>query len=584
MPDFSRTAPARCVFSVQDRHGRTWHGWQPGKEEPRPLPSLRGIGSNVRISPSGEHIWWFDDLFGDQAGRWRRTPFEGGESVDAMPRAPSGGARGLALGTTGTAVAALAVPGAGHEVHLLSPDGDCRNIHSGEAPLQVAGLSADESLVLLLHARHGNARCPAMQVLDTEGRTVRELWDGVGRGLETYPSLASFSPVPGDDRVVARHERRGRTELLLWSVRTGEVTELPLPLPGDVTGGFTTDGSALLIVHTHRGRTGLYRYHLDSARLEEIETRYGVVEGVTSLPDGRAWYVWSSSVSPPAVLDEGRRPVLRPVTGTALEAAAHAVPQPSETRTPTGLRIPGWITMPLGVPRPAPAVFLLHGGPRAHDGEEFSAEALAWQDAGFAVVRVNYRGSTGYGCAWRDAALDDVGLAELRDVDAVRADLVSRGLVDPDRCLLAGGSWGGYLALLGAGLEPRNWACVLASSPIADYAAAYEQEPPILQAFDRAMFGGSPSEVPERYRRASPASYADRVEAPLLLIVGNADTRCPPQQTRGYLDRLRARGADVEFHLVQGGHGAASGHDELHRLRLQLDFARRKAGTRKVSP
>ena len=163
-------------------------------------------------------------------------------------------------------------------------------------------------------------------------------------------------------------------------------------------------------------------------------------------------------------------------------------------------------------PAPYPAVFDIHGGPNAQDEDAFDARSSAFVDAGYAVVLVNYRGSTGYGSAWRDANEDDVGHTELADVAAVRAALVADGTLDPERTAVTGGSWGGYLSLLAAGTQPDLWAAVIAIVPVADYVAEYEDEMEPLRAFDRALLGGSPEEVPEKYHRASPLTYAERGE------------------------------------------------------------------------
>ena len=114
------------------------------------------------------------------------------------------------------------------------------------------------------------------------------------------------------------------------------------------------------------------------------------------------------------------------------------------------------VARPEGATGPAPAVVSLHGGPHAADEDRFSAVRALWVDAGFTVVEINYRGSTGYGSAWRDAIEGRPGLTELEDVAAVVDACVAEGIVDPERTVVEGWSWGGYLALLAAGRSPRG--------------------------------------------------------------------------------------------------------------------------------
>src|SRR4029450_654323 len=100
-------------------------------------------------------------------------------------------------------------------------------------------------------------------------------------------------------------------------------------------------------------------------------------------------------------------------------------------------------------PPPPPTLFQVHGGPTAHDADSFSPRVQAWVDHGFAVVLVNYRGSTGYRRGWPAALGGTPGLTELADVAQVRDWVVAAGIADPDRLVLSGSSWGGYLTLLG---------------------------------------------------------------------------------------------------------------------------------------
>src|SRR5438128_5586396 len=121
-------------------------------------------------------------------------------------------------------------------------------------------------------------------------------------------------------------------------------------------------------------------------------------------------------------------------------------------------------------------------------------DVQAWVDHGVAVAMVNYRGSTGYGVAFRDALIGNPGFPEVEDVVAGLDALVAEGVADPDRAVLAGGSWGGYITLLGLGRQPERWIAGVAAVPVADYVAAYEDEAPTLQAFARSLLGGSPAE------------------------------------------------------------------------------------------
>ena len=139
-----------------------------------------------------------------------------------------------------------------------------------------------------------------------------------------------------------------------------------------------------------------------------------------------------------------------------------------------------------------------------------------------------------------------------------------------------GWSWGGYLALLAAGTQPQRWAAAVAGVPVADYVAAYADEMEQLRAFDRALFGGSPEELPQLYREASPLTYVDAVRVPVLVLAGENDPRCPIRQIDNYLDALAARkDATYEVSRFDAGHGSLVVSDQLDLIATEVDFVRR---------
>jgi dipeptidyl aminopeptidase/acylaminoacyl peptidase len=230
-------------------------------------------------------------------------------------------------------------------------------------------------------------------------------------------------------------------------------------------------------------------------------------------------------------------------------------------------------------PRPHPALFLIHGGPEAHDRDSFSPPVQAWVDHGLAVVMVNYRGSTGYGRAWRDALTGNPGLTELDDIAAVWDRVVEDGIADRNRIVLSGNSWGGYLTLLGLGMQPDRWALGVAGVPVADYVAAFEDEMEPLKRYDEALFGGSPTSDPELYRVRSPITYVDAVRVPVMILAGENDPRCPIRQIDNYINRLTELGKPHEVLRFDAGHGSQRTDERIRQQEAELDFVARHLGT-----
>jgi len=155
---------------------------------------------------------------------------------------------------------------------------------------------------------------------------------------------------------------------------------------------------------------------------------------------------------------------------------------------------------------------------------------------------------------------------------------VESGLADPSKCVINGASWGGYLTLLALGVQPKRWAVGVAGVPVADYVAAYEDEMEPLRAFDRALFGGSPEELPDLYRECSPLTYVDEVTAPVLVLAGENDPRCPIRQIDNYLDRLAERNAPYEVYRYEAGHGSLVVAETIKQTAIEVDFTRRSLG------
>ena len=107
------------------------------------------------------------------------------------------------------------------------------------------------------------------------------------------------------------------------------------------------------------------------------------------------------------------------------------------------------------------------------------------------------------------------------------------------------------MTLLGAGRHPERWVSLVAGVPVADYVAAFEDEAPSLQALGRALFGGDPTTAPDLFRERSPITYVDAVEAPLLILAGENDSRCPIRPIWNYVSRMRARGMEPQESKVQ---------------------------------
>jgi len=564
LPEWARDAPDRLLY-VSNESGQyelhAWHRVTGSRRQVTQRPEGTRVGA---LDPAGELIWWFDDDRGSEFGTWMAERFQGGATPrQAAPGVEQTYGAGLALGR-GFAVVGTSTD-TGSRVWISTPQSKPEMLYAHTEDAEVAGLSRDERLLAISHSEHGDSRHPALRVLDRRGHAVADLWDGPGLGLVAR----AWSPVPGDQRLIVIHERTGAERPAIWAPAAGKQVELRLDLPGEVGADWFPDASALLLTHEHAGRSELYRYDLGTHICARLDVPAGSISGARARPDGRVWYRHSGGATPPRLLEDGVQLIELPG------------PPPPPGKAYADVRVgsvAGFLVEPTGG-RPYPTIFPVHGGPASHDQDCWSPGVQAWVDHGFAVVLVNYRGSSGYGRAWRDALQGNPGLPEIEDIKAVRDHLVAAGIVDRRRVVLSGGSWGGYLTLMGLGLQEESWSLGVASVPVADYVAAFEDEMEPLRAFDRALFGGAPAERPELYRERSPITYADRLRVPVLIMAGRNDPRCPIRQIGNYLARLRELGKPYEYYEFDAGHSSAVVEEQIRRIEKRIAFVHRHLGT-----
>ena len=580
LPTWSPTAPDRFTFTSNESGVYQLYAWDPDAGIRRQVTEDPVGIVDGTPTPDGSEVVWFHDATGDEFGHHLVAPFESGGAEPLIDGIPDGWPAGIAMRE---GVVALALGDREGFAVYVSVDGEPAReifrheeiavIGAGERDgTNLGAISADGTLVCYAHAEHGDPLHPALRVVDARtNETVAELSDGQGKGLSAW----AWSPVPGDQRLAVTHELGERERPAIWNVASGERTNLELDVAGSVAEvwDWWPDGSAILVVHSNDGRDELLRVDAVSGELTRVPHPVGSISDARVRPSGEVWFVHSDGAHAPRVLASDGRVVLTPEGEPAPEGAPF---ESWEFRNPGAERVHGFLVRPAGDP-PYPLVVDIHGGPTWQWYDTFTPKIQAWVDHGFAVALVNYRGSTGYGSAWRDRLIGDPGFPESEDTLAGVEDLIEKGIADPERIVISGASWGGYLTLLGIGLHPDRWAVALASVPVADYIAAFEDEAPALQAMDRGLFGGGPDEsdqLHEMYDERSPITYVERVKTPLLILAGANDSRCPIRQIDNYAAALSARGAEVEVYRYDTGHSSFVTDESVRQMSAKLAFAK----------
>jgi dipeptidyl aminopeptidase/acylaminoacyl peptidase len=578
----ARANPARGLAASNSSGVFQLYAWELTSGALRQLTAIpTGKPSGV-IAPDGRFVYYFDDQSGNELGHWVRVPFDGGPAESITPDLPPYASWFLSLASSGSRAALVAADDAGFHLHALDlgPAGELgqpRRLLSTPKFVESISLSADGStLVAAANERSALPRFNLIALDAATGERLAELWDGP----DTSISDPRFAPLPDDPRLLAVSDGTGVKRPLVWNPRTGERRDPNLgDLQGDVEAwAWWPDGSAVLLCHIHAAVQQLYRYDLAADQLRRLDHPAGSLSGAYLRSADEIIAHWADATHPPQVV------ALDAATGAQRRTVISGgdVPAGRPWRSVTfpstdGATIQGWLAVPAGE-GPFPTILETHGGPTAATMEEFSAGAQMWLDHGFAFLTINYRGSTTFGKAFEESIYGDLGRREVDDMAAAHAFLVAEGIAQPDAILLTGWSYGGYLTLMGLGMRPELWAGGMAGIAIADWTIQHEDTAATLRGYQEAIFGGSPQQRPEVYARSSPITYTEQIRAPVLVIQGRNDTRCPPRPMELYEARMRALGKQIEVEWFDAGHGSYETEKAIAHHELMLRFAYRVLG------
>ncbi|HEV8230423.1 MAG TPA: S9 family peptidase [Candidatus Limnocylindria bacterium] len=329
---------------------------------------------------------------------------------------------------------------------------------------------------------------------------------------------------------------------VVYDVATGAARELRLP-DGFAMGAqfFDADRKLLVSYSTDTTRTSLVAYDLASDTYETLlAAEYGPIDRSVFVQAKHIWYP-----------------------------------------TFDGRRIPALLYTPrdIAAGERLPALVHVHGGPTSQWFRGFDPFAQFLVDRGLVVIEPNIRGSTGYGVDFRDAALKDWGGADLEDVAAAAAYLRTLPYVDPERLVVFGGSYGGFMTFIAATKKPELWRAAVAWVGISDLHRLYEKSMEHFKYYFREQMG-DPEQERALWRDRSAIEFADRLRAKLLMVHGVNDPRCPVDQSRIFRDRLlelgRTEGQDFEYvELGDEGHGSTDIAQKIRTFNILADYLER---------
>jgi dipeptidyl aminopeptidase/acylaminoacyl peptidase len=470
---------------------------------------------------------------------------------------------------------------------------------AGGAPVALVAADADAGSAseLTVHPNGRSVLWIAQPLAEEAFRTGRDLWvaplhpPGPARLALRHDaglSAPSFSP-DGKQLAVLRQEVPGyesdRWRVVVHASEDGSLRPGAVVTDEDAWDRSPTqlgwlDDGALWAVADDLGRAPLFRIDVRSGRVTTL-TDAGSAGSVSAVR-GTAVFLHDALDAPPevAMWRNGRAARLTALaTPPSLGAA-----EPFQFAGARGETVHGWVVRPVAfdATRRAPLALVVHGGPQGsmadHWHWRWNAQVLA--AAGYAVVLIDFHGSTGYGQAFTDSITGDWGGAPLEDLQrGLDAVLAAHPWIDGDRAAALGGSYGGYMMNWIAGRWPDRFRCLVNHAGVfSTRGLAFDTEELFFADHD---FGGMPWEVPEAYDRVDPSRFVDRWRTPMLLLHGRNDFRVTESHALGAYNALQRRGVPVRLVMFdEGSHWILRAPDGLRWWQEVLAWLDRWTGPR----
>ena len=241
-------------------------------------------------------------------------------------------------------------------------------------------------------------------------------------------------------------------------------------------------------------------------------------------------------------------------------------PMPLTLKARDGTVLHGYVTRPAHAQQPGPLIVLPHGGPAGRDVLDFNYWTQFLASRGWAVLQVNFRGSSGYGGEFLQAGFKRWGLEMQDDLTDAAHYAIEQGIADPERICIVGGSYGGYAALMGIVKTPELFRCAVSFAGVSDLRALLTDKRRFLgyELGAERQLGAWWSDR-DRLKATSPVNHAEKIRSPLLIVHGAEDRTVPVEQSRAMVDALKEAGFKHMryIELPDGDHHLSRQEDRL---------------------
>ncbi len=391
---------------------------------------------------------------------------------------------------------------------------------------------------------------------------------------------------PDGRRLAVTSDASGQNRAGILDLETGAVRWLSGEGVEEHAVRFSKDGKLLAAIRNHESSVRPVVYDVETGTPRDLGLPGGFAVGASFFDNDHKLLVsFSSDVTRGSLVAYDLRTdtfeVLLPAEYGSIDRSVFVEAKHVWYPTFDGRKIPALLYAPrdIAAGERLPAIVHVHGGPTAQHFRGFDPFAQFLVDRGLVVIEPNIRGSTGYGVDFRDAALKDWGGADLEDVASAAEYLKTLPFVDPERLVVFGGSYGGFMTFIAATKKPELWRAAVAWVGISDLHKLYEKSMEHFKYYFREQMG-DPEKDRALWRDRSAIEFADQLHAKLLMVHGVNDPRCPVDQSRIFRDRLlalgRKEGEDFEYvELGDEGHGSTDIAQKIRTFNILADYLER---------
>jgi dipeptidyl aminopeptidase/acylaminoacyl peptidase len=368
--------------------------------------------------------------------------------------------------------------------------------------------------------------------------------------------LAWLSNAGKLDQLKLLHLASGEVETLLQD----RVMMPPAWVQGMHALAWSPDSKQIYFLENQLGQTNLRRFNLNTREISTIDTTpYTLVEQPCVSSKGDVALVAQSAAKPPRVLRiaNGQTDVIARSQSEVLPVAFLSQPEAIAWQSSDGVTVHGLYYPPAnpdfeaeGAP---PVIVYIHGGPTSQVFDAFNLEADFFTSRGYGYFAVNYRGSTGYGRKYRDALRGEWGRVDLQDTIEGTQALIARGLADPARLIIKGGSAGGFTLLNALVHHPGFFKAGLCSYGVSNL---FDLDTHKFELhYNTSLVGELPAAL-KKYHAWSPVFHADKIRDAIAVFQGSDDKVVPPEHSESIVRVLKANHVPHEYKLYEGeGHG-----------------------------